>query len=473
MGQARGHDRARGAPVQRRATSPGAGAARAHRRGGVLRPQPRPGARYRSRAVATAGAGARRPSAGTVPGGVAAPVRRARPRRHPAVRGQSPRQPGARARDPRGRSVGPAATATAVWTGVRLADVLDAAGAGEEAAHVAFEAPDVSQLASPPQRFGASIPTSKARSGEVLLAWAMNHQRLPRVHGAPVRVVVPGYIGARSVKWVEQVAVQDHPSDNYFQATSYRLLPPEADPASAGHGDGLSLGPIALNSDVLAPDDGAHLPAGPTTVSGYALAGGDRGIARVDVSLDEGRTWQQADLDEQASPWSWRFWRTTVELPPGREVTITARRGTPRPPCSPKAQRSCGTRRDMPTTPGRTCRSPPPRRTVLAPVRDAANLTHRHRRRRRGARWASWTRKCAAARLCTARAAQLLRPARRLLVQHVRVAMSQERDRRSLRGAHRPAASRCRTGDRLVSRQHQHAVQRGCQSPSTTVATAK
>lgn len=219
---------------------------------------------------------------------------------------------------------GPGATATAMWSGARLADVLAAAGASDDAEHVAFEAPDVSQIASPPQRFGGSIPLSKATNGEVLLAWDMNDHPLPAVHGAPVRVVVPGYIGARSVKWIDRIAVQDHPSDNYFQATAYRLLPPEADPGTAGPADGFALGSIAVNSDILTPDDGATIPAGRTTVSGYALAGDDRGIARVDVSLDGGGSWRQADLDENPGPWSWRHWQLALDLPPG-ELDITAR----------------------------------------------------------------------------------------------------------------------------------------------------
>lgn len=219
---------------------------------------------------------------------------------------------------------GPGATSTATWTGVRLVDVLDAAGVGEDARHVEFVAADVSHIATPAQRFGGSIPLSKATGGAVLLAWAMNGVDLPTVHGAPVRVIVPGYVGARSVKWLEEMNVRRDPSDNYFQATAYRLLPPEADPDRAGHGDGLSLGPIAVNSDILAPEDGDSVHAGPTVVTGYALAGDDRGIARVDVSVDGGRRWTQAELGEQSGPWAWRLWHATVEVPPGL-VEITAR----------------------------------------------------------------------------------------------------------------------------------------------------
>jgi sulfite oxidase len=219
---------------------------------------------------------------------------------------------------------GPGATSTAEWTGVSLARVLAAAGAASDAGHVAFAAPDVSGIPDPPQPYGASISLGKAMAGEVLLAWAMNGEPLAAVHGAPLRVIVPGYIGARSVKWLERVSVQDGPSGNYFQATAYRLLPAEADPAAAGPGDGLSLGPVALSADILRPDGQAVIPAGPTEISGYAFAGDDRGVARVDVSADDGRTWQQADLGPSGGPWAWRLWRAVLDLPAGPAV-ITAR----------------------------------------------------------------------------------------------------------------------------------------------------
>ncbi|MCO5984758.1 sulfite oxidase [Actinoallomurus spadix] len=219
---------------------------------------------------------------------------------------------------------GPCAISTARWTGVLLADVLAAAGVRPGARHVAFAAPDVSPLADPPQPFGGSIPLVKATSGEVLLAWGMDGRPLPDVHGAPLRMIVPGWIGARSVKWLERVTAQADPSGNYFQAVAYRILPPDADPTRTGPGAGISLGPVAVTCAILAPDGGTPLPPGPTEITGYAYAGEDRTVARLDVSLDGGRTWTQAELDPPPSPWTWQEWRITVDLP-GGDTVVTAR----------------------------------------------------------------------------------------------------------------------------------------------------
>lgn len=190
---------------------------------------------------------------------------------------------------------GPGATGNAAWRGVALADVLGAAGLRSDARHVAFEGADISDQAEPPQRFGASIALHKALASEVLLAWEMNGEPLAAVHGAPLRVVVPGYIGARSVKWLERISVQAGPSENFFQDT-YRLLPADADPDRAPAGEGVVLGAVAVNSDILRPADGDTVRGGRVDVAGYAFAGDDRRIVRVDVSSDGGRRRQQAEL---------------------------------------------------------------------------------------------------------------------------------------------------------------------------------
>jgi sulfite oxidase len=90
-------------------------------------------------------------------------------------------------------------------------------------------------------------------------------------------------------------------SDNYFQASDYRMLPPEADPDTAAQGEGISLSSLPLNCDILVPGDDEVIFAGPLLISGCALADDGRGIGRVDVSLDEGRTWRQAELQPVTS----------------------------------------------------------------------------------------------------------------------------------------------------------------------------
>ena len=210
----------------------------------------------------------------------------------------------------------PGATGTATWSGIALADVLALAGPLDEAAHVGFVGADSSPEAEPVQLFGGSIPLDKARRPEVLLAWGMNGEPLTPVHGAPVRVVVPGYIGARSVKWLERIEVRSTPC---FQDVVYRLLPADGTP---GPGAGMPLGPVALNADVLSPVDGETVAVGPVQVCGYAFAGGERSVERVDVSLDGGARWAQAELLEDLGRWAWRHWRIIVDLAPGEHEII-------------------------------------------------------------------------------------------------------------------------------------------------------
>lgn len=217
------------------------------------------------------------------------------------------------------------AISTAEWRGVRLADLLRAAGTEvADGMHVAFEAPDVAQEARPVQAYGSSIPLSKAMSSEVLLAWEMNSEPLPRAHGGPVRVVVPGYIGARSVKWVTAITVQSGPSENYFQAQDYRILPPDADVDNVSAEEGISLSTLALNCDVLEPTDGDQVSPGALTIRGYGIAGDGRRVERVDISIDDGVSWQQAVLHSAPSEWSWRPWSLTVDVQPG-PLSVTAR----------------------------------------------------------------------------------------------------------------------------------------------------
>ena len=211
---------------------------------------------------------------------------------------------------------GAGAVGNARWTGARLRDVLDATGVAPEARHVAFTGLDPVSGHDERARFGGSIPLDKALAADVLLAWAMNDEPLRPEHGYPVRVVVPGYIGARSVKWLSTVTVQAEPSSNYFQARGYRLFPPDARAEERAAGDGLELGELPVNSAFcrLAPGEETPLEL---VAEGYALAGGTRTVERVDVSVDGGENWAVATLAGPARPGEWRLWRVAVAAGPG------------------------------------------------------------------------------------------------------------------------------------------------------------
>ncbi len=222
---------------------------------------------------------------------------------------------------------GAGAIGNATWTGAVLADVLRAAGADTDAAlHVAFTACDEIELPAEGRfTFGVSIPMTKAMAPEVLLATAMNGQALAPEHGFPLRLVVPGFAGVRSPKWLAAITVQDTPSANPMQQRDYRLLPAHVTAQTVDWAKGMTIEGMPLNAAICEPAAGAELEAGATMVRGYAVAAA-REVRRVDVSIDGGRSWTQAELEPgTGTPWSWRFWSATVDLPAGgHELVVRA-----------------------------------------------------------------------------------------------------------------------------------------------------
>ncbi|MCO5556457.1 hypothetical protein L7F22_010006 [Adiantum nelumboides] len=298
--QAGRHDRSRAGALQCRAAAVGAGQARTDPDRHVLRPQPRPDTADRRRRVAAArgrdGRSAGRPVAVGSAGALCAPGGR----RHSAVcRKRSGRADG-RARHPRAAPVGARRHLHGVVGGGEPRRRPDRALRRVDRGHQGDGRGDDPGL-------GDERGAVAGRS------------RRPGPGGGP------GHIGARSVKWIDRVTARNRPSDNFFQATAYRLLPADHDTDHARVGDGFALSSVALNSAILCPDDGAELSGGPTEVAGYAFAGGDRHVSRVDVSADGGTTWAQAELDGQDGPWTWQLWHATVDLPDGATSTITAR----------------------------------------------------------------------------------------------------------------------------------------------------
>jgi len=210
------------------------------------------------------------------------------------------------------------AIGNARWAGVRLSDVLKAAGLKPEARHVWFDGLDEIDHKGKTIVFGGSIPLEKAMADTkampgTLLCTQMNGKPLTPAHGAPLRTVVPGYIGARSVKWLGRIVVSDRPSPNHYVADAYKIVT---------EGDKLELaeaGPIytmPLNSVICAPSDGAKLKSGTVRVAGYALPPGrpGRSVARVEISTDDGRTFRPATITSARREYCWVLWSADVPV---------------------------------------------------------------------------------------------------------------------------------------------------------------
>ncbi|MDA1164724.1 MAG: molybdopterin-dependent oxidoreductase [Planctomycetota bacterium] len=210
------------------------------------------------------------------------------------------------------------AIGTAKWTGARLSDVLKKAGLKDSAKHVWFEGLDEIPKGDGIIPFGASIPVSKALGDSdavpgALLTTKMNDQPLTPDHGAPLRGVVPGYVGARSVKWLGKIVVSDRPSPNHYLATAYKLVTED----TAAEWD--EAGPIyrfPLNSVICTPAPGAKVAAKKVSVAGYALPSGQPGtsIAKIEVSTDEGRSWTLAKVTSPVREYCWVLWKADVKL---------------------------------------------------------------------------------------------------------------------------------------------------------------
>jgi sulfite oxidase len=212
------------------------------------------------------------------------------------------------------------AIGNAFWSGVPLKEILNAAGVKLGAQYIAMTGADDVMRHDENVGFGGSIALDKALANEVLLAYEMNGKPLEPIHGYPLRLLVPGYIGARSVKWLTRLTLQTMPSQNYFQAHAYQLFPPQTSAETADWNAGLQLSELAVNCVITSPRENDTITPslvgegwGEVLAQGYALSGG-RKIARVDVSSDGGNSWTTANLTQGDQQWAWTFWETKLRL---------------------------------------------------------------------------------------------------------------------------------------------------------------
>lgn len=214
----------------------------------------------------------------------------------------------------------------AEWSGIPLSDVLRAAGLREGVKHIWFESVDRVEKENRTFAFGASIPIEKALSDSnsgpgALLAYHMNGEALQPHHGFPLRAVVPGYIGARSVKWLGKIVVSDRPNPNYFMSIAYKVAQEKSDALS-------KVEPIyefPINSAICKLGE-ASSPS--INVRGYALPSGYTGrmISQVEISSDNGVHWTKAHFCEGAHEYCWRLWEANVPISSSTQQLIARAR---------------------------------------------------------------------------------------------------------------------------------------------------
>ena len=216
------------------------------------------------------------------------------------------------------------AVGTARFSGVRLREVLQRADIKASGKHVVFLGLDEPPSKVP--KFVRSIPLEKAMDVDTLLATRMNGAPLTKHHGYPVRALVPGWIGAASVKWLQEIRVLDHEFEGNFMNPGYRLpnhaLSPGADANSA---DAHVITALNVKSAIFSPTDGATLKAGAVgRIRGAAWAG-EADVTKVEVSSDGGKGWQAAQLGPEHAKYCWRLWSLAWKPRASGEVTLMSR----------------------------------------------------------------------------------------------------------------------------------------------------
>ncbi len=210
------------------------------------------------------------------------------------------------------------------WTGVRLADVLKTAGLKSNGAHVAGQGGDPGMVptAAPVIR---SIPMRKAMDENTLIAWGMNDAPLPKVHGYPLRLVVPGWVGSASTKWLHTLTVLDAPFKGTYMTSSYIRPKWPIQPGTKMPPDVVSTEAWPIKSMLTSPAPNARFKGGQRiTVRGRAWVG-EGEVDRVEVSTDEGKTWQRARLARSADKYAWRTFTLDVTPESFGYVTFLAR----------------------------------------------------------------------------------------------------------------------------------------------------
>jgi DMSO/TMAO reductase YedYZ molybdopterin-dependent catalytic subunit len=204
------------------------------------------------------------------------------------------------------------AVSTASWTGPSLATLLERAGLRDDVLEILVSGADrgTPSGAHEPTRFSRALPLDKARELDVIVAIEMNGRPLPPEHGAPARLIVPGWYGMASVKWIARIAALTEPFHGWFQSERYVYERGE---------ERTPVDVMRVKSMIVAPEVGTGVAHGRVVVWGWAWSGAGP-ISAVDVALD-GNAWQPAVLDPPLAPHAWRRFALALDAAePGRHV---------------------------------------------------------------------------------------------------------------------------------------------------------
>ncbi len=218
------------------------------------------------------------------------------------------------------------AMGNAKWTGVSLRHLLDLAGVQPGATAVRFSGLDEPVVPTAPD-FAKSLAIDHARDGEVMLAFLMNGEQLPLLNGFPVRLIVPGWYSTYWVKMLNDIEVLDKPDDNYWMAKAYKI--PDTPFANVAPGaTGFATVPInrmAPRAWITNLADGAKVAAQPQLPVGGIAMGGDAGVAKVELSADQGRTWAPATLGPDQGKYGFRRFDGAVRVAGAGSLALMAR----------------------------------------------------------------------------------------------------------------------------------------------------
>lgn len=215
------------------------------------------------------------------------------------------------------------AVGTARWTGVRMADVLKRSAVRNTARFVLMNGAD--RALGTMQDFVRQLPMEKAMHPDTVIAYEMNGQPLPPVHGFPLRAIIPGWEGAYSMKWLTNLRVVDREFDGFWVATAYRYPTKRVAPGAAVDAKDMApLTGLVVKSLITKPLEGATIAPGRIDVAGFAWAG-EPDISRVELSIDHGATWQPARLTGEHARYAWRRFEGSFTAAKPESYLILAR----------------------------------------------------------------------------------------------------------------------------------------------------